>query len=70
MYYRKKAAKKMKFFTIVLAAIAAAPVSASVTCLKVGTIATAQWTNEAGEACTWTGVVGSNFGTNVVNDGE
>ena len=60
----------MKFFMFTLAAVAAAPISASVTCLKVGTTATAQWTNEAGEACTWEGVVGSNFGTNVVNDGE
>ena len=60
----------MKFLTTALAAVTAAPVSASVACLKVGATATAQWTNEAGEACTWKGVVGSNFGTNVVNDGE
>ena len=60
----------MKFFIIAHAAVAAAPVSASVTCLKVGATAIAGWTNEAGEACTWKGVVGSNFGTNVVNDGE
>lgn len=60
----------MKFFIIAHAAIVAAPVSASVTCLKVGATATAGWTNEAGQACTWKGIVGSNFGTNVVNDGE
>lgn len=60
----------MKFLTIGLAAIAAAPISASVTCVGVGTTATAQWTNEAGEACTWEGVVGSNFGMDDDNDGE
>ena len=60
----------MKVFMIAVAAVAAAPVSASVACVKVGATATAGWTNEAGEACTWKGVVGSNFGTNVVNDGE
>ena len=60
----------MKLFKIALAVLAAAPISASVTCLKVGSTATAQWINEAGEACTWVGVVGSNFGMNEVNDGE
>lgn len=60
----------MKFLMIALAAVAATPISASVTCLKVGSTATAQWTNEAGEACTWVGTVGSNFGMNDVNDGE
>lgn len=42
----------------------------SITCLKVGATATASWTNSAGKSCKWTGVVGSNFGTNSVNDGE
>jgi hypothetical protein len=42
----------------------------SITCLSVGASATAKWTNSAGESCTWTGVVGSNFGTNSVNSGE
>ena len=60
----------MKFLMIALAAVAAATVSASITCMKVGATATAQWTNEAGETCTWVGVVGSNFGINDVNDGE
>ncbi len=60
----------MKSSLITLAAAAVAPVSASVTCVKVGATATAQWTNEAGEACTWVGIVGSNFGTNDTNDGE
>lgn len=60
----------MKLLQIAFAAVAATPISASVTCLKVGSTATAQWTNEVGEACTWVGVVGSNFGMNNVNDGE
>ena len=60
----------MKFSTIALAVVTAAPISASITCVKVGSTATAQWTNEAGETCTWVGTVGSNFGTNSVNDGE
>ena len=60
----------MKFLMIAIAAVAVAPVSASVTCVKVGSTATARWTNEVGEACSWIGVVGSNFGMNEVNDGE
>ncbi|RAH46675.1 uncharacterized protein BO95DRAFT_360626 [Aspergillus brunneoviolaceus CBS 621.78] len=36
----------------------------SVTCLKVGATATASWTNSAGQSCTYTGVVGSNYGEN------
>ncbi|CAJ2501271.1 Uu.00g041240.m01.CDS01 [Anthostomella pinea] len=36
----------------------------SITCLKVGATATAKWTNSAGQSCTFTGVVGSNYGTN------
>ena len=68
--YCEKAIKSMKISMIALAAVAASPVSASVTCVKVGATATAQWTNKAGEACTWTGVVGSNFGTDDVNDGK
>ncbi|ETS81030.1 hypothetical protein PFICI_06032 [Pestalotiopsis fici W106-1] len=42
----------------------------SITCLKVGATATATWTNSAGKTCKWTGVVGSNFGTNSVNSGD
>ncbi|KAH8671394.1 hypothetical protein BX600DRAFT_434502 [Xylariales sp. PMI_506] len=42
----------------------------SVTCLTVGATATATWTTDAGVTCTWKGVVGSNFGTNTVNDGD
>jgi hypothetical protein len=37
---------------------------ALVTCVKVGAIATASWTNSASQACTWTGTVGSDFGMN------
>lgn len=41
----------------------------SVTCVKIGASATATWTNAAGQTCTYTGVVGSNYGTNAA-DGE
>lgn len=37
----------------------------SVTCLAVGTTATATWTNSAGQTCTYSAVVGSNFGENL-----
>lgn len=36
----------------------------SITCLEVGATATATWTNGDGQTCSFTGVVGSNFGTN------
>ena len=42
----------------------------AVTCLQVGATATATWKNAAGKTCKWTGVVGSNFGTNSVTGGE
>lgn len=42
----------------------------SVTCLKVGNSATASWTNSADQLCTFTGVVGSNYGTNSAGSGE
>ncbi|KAI0482587.1 hypothetical protein GGR56DRAFT_196657 [Xylariaceae sp. FL0804] len=41
----------------------------SITCLDVGATATATWTNSDGTTCTWTGVVGSNYGTNAA-DGD
>ncbi|KAK3321679.1 hypothetical protein B0H66DRAFT_618708 [Apodospora peruviana] len=41
-------------------------VSGSVTCLKIGTTATATWKTDAGLTCKWTGVVGSNFGYNSI----
>lgn len=42
----------------------------SITCLRVGQTATASWTNKAGQKCTFTGVVGSNFGPNPSGSGE
>lgn len=42
----------------------------AVSCLTVGATATARWTNSAGKACTWTGIVGSNFGPNPSGSGE
>ncbi|KAF2437474.1 hypothetical protein P171DRAFT_506307 [Karstenula rhodostoma CBS 690.94] len=42
----------------------------SIKCLKVGATATATWTNAAGKTCKWTGVVGSNFGTDSANGGD
>lgn len=42
----------------------------SVTCLEVGTTATAIWTNSAGQSCSFVGVVGSNYGTNSAGVGE
>lgn len=42
----------------------------SVTCLKVGAVATATWVNNAGQSCSFVGVVGSNYGTNSAGTGE
>ena len=42
----------------------------AITCLRVGQTATASWTNAAGKKCTFTGVVGSNFGVNPSGSGE
>lgn len=42
----------------------------SITCLQVGSTATASWTNSAGQKCTFTGVVGSNYGPNPSGSGE
>ncbi|EUC28466.1 hypothetical protein COCCADRAFT_109078 [Bipolaris zeicola 26-R-13] len=41
-----------------------------ISCLRVGATATATWTNAAGQTCRWTGIVGSNFGTNNANGGD
>ena len=41
-----------------------------ITCLEIGQTATASWTNANKEFCTWTGLVGSNFGINPVNKGN
>lgn len=56
--------------TVTLAVLVLSPASASITCLKVGATATARWTNAADENCTWTGIVGSNFGIDPVNGGK
>ena len=45
-------------------------IAAQIECLKVGQVATAQWTNAEKQSCTWTGLVGSNFGVDAVNDGK
>ncbi|TQN71911.1 hypothetical protein CSHISOI_03591 [Colletotrichum shisoi] len=44
----------------------------AITCLKVGSTATASWTNSAGQTftCTFTGVVGSNYGANLAGSGD
>ncbi|RBA22053.1 hypothetical protein FPRO05_00400 [Fusarium proliferatum] len=42
----------------------------AITCLKVGQTATASWTNSAGKKCTFTGVVGSNYGANPSGSGD
>lgn len=42
----------------------------AISCLTVGTLATAQWVNSAGETCTYTGLVGSNYGPNPSGSGE
>jgi hypothetical protein len=64
----------LSVLAILGAVVSAAPApelaARSITCLKVGAIATATWKNAAGKTCNWTGVVGSNFGTNSVNGGE
>jgi hypothetical protein len=64
----------LSILAILGAVVSAAPApdlsARSITCLKVGAPATATWTNAAGKTCKWTGVVGTNFGTNSVNSGE
>lgn len=40
--------------------------SGAITCLPIGRTATATWKTDAGQTCTWTGVVGSNFGFNSI----
>lgn len=36
----------------------------AITCIAPGATATARWTNSAGKSCSFTGVVGSNYGRN------
>ncbi|KAK5790477.1 hypothetical protein VI817_007764 [Penicillium citrinum] len=42
----------------------------SITCLKVGATATAIWENSAGQKCSFTGIVGSNYGSNSAGQGD
>ncbi|KAG9256532.1 uncharacterized protein F5Z01DRAFT_671788 [Emericellopsis atlantica] len=42
----------------------------AISCVSVGTTATARWTNAAGKTCTFTGVVGSNFGASPSGSGD
>lgn len=56
--------------TIALAVLTVSPASASIACLKVGATATTRWTNAADENCSWSGIVGSNFGIDPVHDGN
>jgi len=60
----------MILFTILFASLAASQVSAQIQCLTVGQTATATWTTNSGNTCSFTGIVGSSFGTNEVNDGD
>ncbi|KAF2852514.1 hypothetical protein T440DRAFT_29429 [Plenodomus tracheiphilus IPT5] len=54
-----------------LLAASPAPLSKrAISCVKPGATATASWTNAAGQSCRWSGVVGSNFGSNSANGGE
>lgn len=56
---------------LALAAPKAVPLNKrAITCLKVGATATAKWTNSAGKSCTFSAVVGSNYGTNLAGSGE
>ena len=68
--FTKSRANMLFLFAFALAAFAFSLASASITCLKVGAIATAQWTNAAAQMCTWTGTVGSNFGIDTANNGK
>lgn len=47
-----------------------ASATASITCLEIGTRATATWVNAQKQSCAWVGEVGSNFGFNPVNNGR
>lgn len=42
----------------------------AINCLAIGASATARWTNSAGQTCTYTGIVGSNYGANPSGSGE
>ena len=57
-----------KLLLVALPFVAAA--MADTACLKVGKTATARWIDATGANCTYTGVVGSNFGKNPTNGGK
>ncbi|KAL2870548.1 uncharacterized protein BJX67DRAFT_377905 [Aspergillus lucknowensis] len=42
----------------------------AITCLTVGSTATATWKNSAGQNCSFVGIVGSNYGTNSAGSGD
>ncbi|KAH7035848.1 uncharacterized protein B0I36DRAFT_238874 [Microdochium trichocladiopsis] len=46
------------------AVVPAALEKRAITCVAPGSTATARWTNAAGQACTFNGIVGSNYGKN------
>lgn len=60
----------IRLLSVALAVSAVSPAFASIICLRVGATATARWTNAADKNCTWSGIVGSNFGTDPVNGGK
>jgi hypothetical protein len=60
----------LTFLTSILAVVQALPqVTDPIYCLKPGQVATARW-QARGKTCTWSGIVGSNFGVNTVNGGQ
>ncbi|KAM0722098.1 hypothetical protein Q7P37_001539 [Cladosporium fusiforme] len=42
----------------------------AISCLAIGSSATARWTNSAGQICTYTGIVGGNYGANPSGNGD
>ena len=59
----------MRFVPILFASQVSVATASYITCLQIGDIATASWSNKK-ESCTYTGKVGSNFGINPVNKAE
>ncbi len=60
----------VRLLIILLAATQGSSDGHGIQCLKVGENAIATWTNAKGQTCSWSGVVGVNFGINPVNKGE
>lgn len=61
---------KMYILALAIAGVASSSVATAISCLNPGQNATATWKNALGQTCTWTGLVGANFGKNTVNGGE